>query len=73
MANIMRLGRLIEFLEQFPEDSLVTVCKDSRLELPNVIYLEERNTIVFLPCVKEQKKVKDEQKSNRSRRWRIYK
>lgn len=54
--KITRVKELIELLEYFPENALVTVHTGYRLDPLELVYLDERNTVVFQKVNEEKNK-----------------
>ena len=52
--KITRVKELIELLEHLPENALVTVHTGDRLDPLELVYLDERNTVVFQKVNKEK-------------------
>lgn len=53
--KITRVKELIELLEHLPENALITVHTSYRLDPLELVYLDERNTVVFQKVNEEKK------------------
>ena len=53
--KITKVKELIEVLENLPENALVTAHTGYRLDPLELVYLDERNTIVFQKVNEEKK------------------
>lgn len=58
--KITRVKELIELLEHLPENALVTVHTGYRLDPLELVYLDERNTVVFQKVNEEKNNEIDE-------------
>lgn len=56
MCRISRVKKLIEVLEQYPDDALITIHQGLKLVPVELVYLPKRNIIVFQEYKKEEKK-----------------
>lgn len=54
--KITRVKELIELLEHLPENALFTVHTGCRLDPLELVYLDERNTVVFQKVNEEKNK-----------------
>lgn len=56
MGRISRVKELIEVLEQYPDNALITIHQGFKLVPVELVYLTKRNIVVFQEYKKEEKK-----------------